>query len=184
MRNLQLRPPGSPVWNFTQVQFHSSLVEASLLGGTDILHPEPYGLRHGGASHDVLSKRRGLSSVKKRGRWRDGRSVRHYEKATVALHELNKLHPNIIQFGRLIADNLGNAFRKVLPISRSRQGKSGSLRSRSSKAAAPARSLEAREINAASSSRSLQALEKSRATPAKAALPPSPSASRSTPSWT
>ena len=116
MRNLQLRPPGSFVWNFTQAQFHASLVEASLLGGTDILHPEPYALRHGGASHDALSKRRGLSSVKKRGRWRDDRSVRRYEKATVPLHELNKLHPNVIQFGRFIADNLGNAFRKILPI--------------------------------------------------------------------
>ena len=63
---LQLRPPGpcgtSPRPSSTRAW---SRPAASLLSGTDILHSEPYGLRHGGASHDVLSKRRELSSAKR-----------------------------------------------------------------------------------------------------------------------
>ncbi|CAE7686262.1 CPK3, partial [Symbiodinium sp. CCMP2592] len=41
---------------------------------------QPYRLRHGGASHDFVSKLRDLASIQMRGRWRSQSSVRRYQK--------------------------------------------------------------------------------------------------------
>ena len=50
--------------------------------------PHVYVLRHSGASADRLYKRRPLSEVKSRGRWRADSSVRRYEKGGRSLERL------------------------------------------------------------------------------------------------
>lgn len=52
--------------------------------GCDHLHPQLYSLRHGGASHDALHRRRPLGAIKKRGHWQSDNRVWRYEKAAVA----------------------------------------------------------------------------------------------------
>ena len=51
----------------------------------------PYAMRHGGASHDALAKRRTLSEIAKRGHWLSDRSVRRYEKAGLLLQQWKRV---------------------------------------------------------------------------------------------
>ena len=53
-----------------------------------------YQLRHGGASDDVLSKRRSLAEVKARGRWASDSSVRRYAKPGMVQQLLGALTPS------------------------------------------------------------------------------------------
>lgn len=48
--------------------------------GLDRLGVARYSLRHGGASDDILTKRRGLKDAMKCGRWRTDQSLRRYAK--------------------------------------------------------------------------------------------------------
>ena len=50
-----------------------------------------YNLRHGGASHDIVTGYRSLETVRKRGRWQSYTSVRRYEKASRLSDQLSRL---------------------------------------------------------------------------------------------
>ena len=77
--------------------------EAATAGHLDALKPTRYSLRHGGASHDLLSRQRSLAEVMKRGRWLSDQSLRRYAKETRILDELNKLPPPTLSFGISVA---------------------------------------------------------------------------------
>lgn len=51
------------------------------LTGVNILKPHPYALRHGGASHQYLTKQLAIAAIKRKGRWKADNSVRRYEKS-------------------------------------------------------------------------------------------------------
>ena len=72
----------------------------------DPLLPARYGMRHGGASDDLISKRRDVKSVMRRGRWRSESSLRLYGKETRILDELNKLPRPILDFGVQVSTHL------------------------------------------------------------------------------
>ena len=57
-------------------------------------------MRHGGASEDILSRRRLLVDIKRRGRWVSDSGLKRYGKETRLLGELLKIHPNVLAFGR------------------------------------------------------------------------------------
>ncbi|CAE7239903.1 unnamed protein product [Symbiodinium sp. CCMP2592] len=56
---------------------------------------QPYRLRHGGASHDFVSKLRDLASIQMRGRWRSQSSVRRYQKGGRLTQLMQTLPPHV-----------------------------------------------------------------------------------------
>jgi hypothetical protein len=79
--------------------------------GLQALRPCRYGLRHGGASEDLASKRRDGLGVKRRGGWRTDSSLKRYAKETRLQAELRKIHPQVIAYGRLVLTQLELFFR-------------------------------------------------------------------------
>ena len=69
-----------PLW---EALFFRAPLKVRELGVLGALHP--YRLRHTGASHDFASSARDLPSVQRRGRWKDKRSLRRYEKGGASL---------------------------------------------------------------------------------------------------
>ena len=65
--------------------------------GASCLRSSPYGLRHGGASHDYAARLRDLLAIQRRGNWRTWTSVRRYEKSGRITLELNKLSAAVKQ---------------------------------------------------------------------------------------
>ena len=63
-------------------------------------------MRHGGASHDLLTKSRSVEAVKRRGRWRSDSSLKRYGKETRILSELNKVAPQVIELGEAVAKDI------------------------------------------------------------------------------
>ena len=74
------------------------------------LAPTLYMLRHGGASEDMLTGKRSVEAIKRRGRWRSDTSLRRYTKETRLLKELSKMAPSLIQFGSFIETHLSECF--------------------------------------------------------------------------
>ena len=56
-------------------------------------------LRHGGASDDMLRKRRSISAIKERGRWVSDSSLSRYAKATLLQKEVNKVPATVTSYG-------------------------------------------------------------------------------------
>ena len=90
------------------------LQEAVTALGLGPLKPVRYSLRHGGASDDLLCRRRSLEEVKKRGQWRTDQSLRRYGKETKALAEMHKIPSNILEYGLSVSENLENMFHRNL----------------------------------------------------------------------
>ena len=105
------------IWSFPKndlsVQMQSS-AEALGLGGLGLT---VYGLRHGGASHDLLVKARPALEVKGRGRWRTDAMLKRYGKEARVLAELHKAPLAVLEFGRSVASRLREIFveREALP---------------------------------------------------------------------
>ena len=74
------------------------------------LKPVRYSLRHGGASDDLLNRRRSIEEVKKRGQWRTDSSLRRYGKETKALSQIHLMPPPVMEFGQKVAENLESVF--------------------------------------------------------------------------
>eukprot|EP00959_Pyramimonas_sp_CCMP1952_P090901 1902991-Pyramimonas_sp.AAC.1 len=56
--------------------------------GINHLRPHLHGMRHGGVSDDLLTQRRSMEQVFRRGRWAVISSMRRYAKETALLREL------------------------------------------------------------------------------------------------
>ena len=111
------RKSEDPLWPANAVQvlhwFNRAIDEL----GLNVLQPCRCSLRHGGASDDILTKRRTLLEVKRRGQWRTDQSLRRYGKETKVLSELQKVPSSVVKFGRHISDHLSEVFlgEKSLP---------------------------------------------------------------------
>eukprot|EP00973_Karenia_brevis_P059127 8231961-Karenia_brevis.AAC.1 len=68
--------------------------------GMESLRPSLYSLRHGGASEDLLRRRRSLQEVRRRGRWMSDSSLKRYAKETRLLAELSKIPEQVLLYGR------------------------------------------------------------------------------------
>jgi hypothetical protein len=73
-----------------------------------------YLLRHSGVSHDILHRTRPLLEAKERGRWMSDRSLRRYQKPSVAQAQLAKLTTTQQNFGISVRDNMKAMFEKPL----------------------------------------------------------------------
>ena len=72
--------PSRSLWRCSYEDYLAAFKKAAVTAKVNVLAPTPYGLRHGGASHDRGFRCRDLASVQQRGNWRSFASVRRYEK--------------------------------------------------------------------------------------------------------
>ena len=103
---LRRQSPKKSVWPFTQAEYAHNLAELIKTANFEALKIDTYSLRHGGASTDSLEKRRTLIEIKRRGRWRADESVRRYEKASIALKQLELLTPQQVKLGKTVDQHL------------------------------------------------------------------------------
>ena len=108
---VQNRDPEEPLWPVRGHYAVSGFATACNQLGLQGLRPCRYGLRHGGASEDLVTKRREPLMVKRRGGWRTDTSLKRYAKETRLQDELQKIHPSVITYGRLVLANLERFFR-------------------------------------------------------------------------
>jgi len=88
------------LWRLDQCEHLENLRWAAARLGCLHLADSLYALRHGGASRDVLEKRRDLVEVQRRGRWAHISSVRHYEGHGRVQSSLNSLPLPTLRQGR------------------------------------------------------------------------------------
>jgi hypothetical protein len=93
------RPANQPLWPFDLVELRNAMTEALDIAGAKDIGFSLYSLRHGGASDDLLGRRRSLEQVKAKGRWRSDHSLMRYATATRLQKEMNRLEPAIVALG-------------------------------------------------------------------------------------
>ncbi|CAL1150767.1 unnamed protein product [Cladocopium goreaui] len=120
LRNLiQNRPRNAPLWSHNHNQILEVFNQAVVYLKLESLGVSMYTLRHGGASFDIMSRRRSMEEVKQRGRWATDSSLRRYVKTARLQSELHKMHPAVIQFGKMVMlelPNLLTQFPKILKL--------------------------------------------------------------------
>ena len=115
---LTQRPPATPLWPFSRRE----LVDSFRIAWTDLqlspLNPSLYGLRHGGASEDLLHRLRTPEAVKRRGRWASDESLKRYGKETRLLSELAKLPADVLSKARVANESIAELLlgNKTLPL--------------------------------------------------------------------
>ena len=98
--------PEDPLWRTSGTDDVVIFAEAVKATGLDLISACRYGLRHGGASDDLMTGARSALEVKRRGRWLADSSLKRYAKETRILSELSKLPRPTIVYGRLVLDNI------------------------------------------------------------------------------
>ena len=99
------RPPGHRLWEFEMPMLRRAFEEAVAVLGLGHISQHIYSLRHGGASDDLLQRRRSIDMVQRRGGWKTATSLRRYAKETRLLAELQKVPAGTLEFGRAVQDN-------------------------------------------------------------------------------
>ena len=108
---LTRRAPSTPLWPFTSRQLIDGFRNAWTALQLGPLKPSLYGLRHGGASEDLLHRLRTPEAVKRRGRWASDESLKRYGKETRLLTELGKLPANILSKARVANESIDQLLR-------------------------------------------------------------------------
>jgi hypothetical protein len=82
---LRLKGKNEAVFTVTPNEINSFLEQCwEPLGLGPIGKPHLYRLRHGGASHEAANHMRSLTAIQVRGRWQSIKSVKNYEKGSLA----------------------------------------------------------------------------------------------------
>ena len=105
-RLLQGRSPSDLLWPMDHGDIIFLFRNTCAQLGMSCLAPCLYGLRHGGASQDLLSRTRTLEEVKKRGGWRSDASLKRYGKDAKLTAELNKIPQVVRDYGMKIGTHL------------------------------------------------------------------------------
>ena len=98
------------IWPFAPQQFRHLYEQAVAMTRLGHIVQHPYCLRHGGASHDMLTKERSLQEIKNRGRWRSDAPLRRYQKAARALQQEQRMDQNMREYGQWVSANLEELF--------------------------------------------------------------------------
>ncbi|CAE8588527.1 unnamed protein product [Polarella glacialis] len=107
---LKNRPADSQLFGILPGELKSAFLEACRVMNLGGLQPCLYQLRHGGASHDCLSRLRPLLEIQRRGRWLTSASLRRYAKETKLLREIASMPAAVVALGSWMSDNLAEAF--------------------------------------------------------------------------
>ena len=132
---VQLGPHGKlPNENLWSDPYHVLVAEyrkASERLGLQSLGSCLYTLRRGGATHDIVTRRRSMLEVKQRSRWASDNSLKRYVKLARLQCEQSKMSPTLIEKGqdvlRKLPDLLGHSMSNH-PMSRARQPSHGECR--------------------------------------------------------
>ena len=101
----ETRPLEAPLWTFSLDEVREMFARAVERLDAGGVQAHLYGLRHGGASHDLLTRRRTLLEVKFRGRWSSDTSLKRYAKATRLQKEMEKLPLHCVALGNATERN-------------------------------------------------------------------------------
>lgn len=117
LRSMMLgKKPSDALWTDSHAEFRKAFNQGLQTLKLDNLGMTLYATRHGGATHDVLSRRRSLLEVKQRGRWGSDNSLKWYVKEARLQTEVAKVPEPIRLYGlhvlQLLPDLLTQA-RKV-----------------------------------------------------------------------
>ena len=104
------RPPRDKLWPFDVIELNVEFRRSVCACNLSHLEPTLDSLRHGGASEDVLRRRRTLEEVQRRGRWRIQTAVRRYTKEAKILSELHKVPPPLLRYGEYVEANILQLF--------------------------------------------------------------------------
>jgi hypothetical protein len=96
------RDPEERLWSHSYASFQALFMQAATILQLGALGLSVYSLRHGGASFDLLTRRRTLAEVKRRGRWAADSSVRRYGKEGRLHAETLKVPPAVLAFGQAV----------------------------------------------------------------------------------
>ena len=105
-----------PLWPHSAEQLREEFRRSCLRLQLGRLGASLYCLRHGGASDNLLTRRRTLAEVRERGRWRTDTSVRRYGKTTRLQAEINKVPTHTWELGRCAESNFVHALLGRLPL--------------------------------------------------------------------
>jgi len=101
-------------------QPHNVLVDqfAKALEALNLTHLNSclYTLRHGGATHDILTRRRSMMEVKQRGRWGSDSSLKRYVKLARLQTELAKVPIDVRNYGLEIIRSLPKILTKKMVV--------------------------------------------------------------------
>ncbi|CAK0822815.1 unnamed protein product, partial [Prorocentrum cordatum] len=95
-------PAATPLWGFSLGQLNQMFTLAATALGINHLRPHLYGMRHGGVSDDLLTQRRSMEQVFRRGRWAVMSSTRRCAKETALLRELQGAAEDVYALGHLV----------------------------------------------------------------------------------
>jgi hypothetical protein len=102
------RSPTALLFEGTYVEWAAAFTGAGMALGLGTLGPPVlYQLRHGGASHELLSGARDINGIKKRGRWLSDTSLRRYEKGGRVAQQMARLPTSLQQACALAAERIG-----------------------------------------------------------------------------
>ena len=109
LRFLHLRKSGTGLlFRLTYAQWRTAFVASFLpLALEELGSPVLHQLRHGGASHEMMTGARDIVGVQKRGRWGSVRSLRRYEKGGRVGQLLGKLRKESLEMAEELAGRIG-----------------------------------------------------------------------------
>ena len=110
------RDPESFLWPIRGAELVEEFQLACRSLGLSHLKPCRYALRHGGASDDLLTRRRSHLAVKRRGGWATDASLKRYGKETRLLKEIGRIPPAGLAFGSHVSSNLPGVLRHTFPL--------------------------------------------------------------------
>lgn len=98
--------PNGRLWPFATGVLGGLLRRCSNELGLGEVNASLYSLRHGGASRDLLEKKRSLNDIKVRGRWQSDSSLRRYSKETKLVDILSRVPKPTLALGQRTASHL------------------------------------------------------------------------------
>ena len=102
--------PTARLWSFPPASLGMCMREAAAaLGLVDFPVPA-CGLRHGGASDDLLARRRQALEVQQRGSWASDKNFRRYAKQARILIELQRAGSHVVAYGQVMDAALPSIF--------------------------------------------------------------------------
>lgn len=102
------RKPDDPLWEHPHAKLVDGFAAAQESLKLGHLNSCLYTLRHGGATHDIMTRRRSMLEVKQRGRWGSDQSLKRYVKLARLQTEISKVPLEIREYGLQILKDLPN----------------------------------------------------------------------------
>ena len=108
--------PTARLWSFPPASLGACMRDAACTLGLADFPVPAYGLRHGGASDDLLARRRPALEVQQRGGWASDKNFRRYAKQARIITELQRAGAPVIAYGQEMDAALAQIFLSAAPV--------------------------------------------------------------------